>query len=200
MAQFTLGKPGCFDSRMTRWIALALVAGVLGLGVKAIWFDSRVYLVPARVIPVGANLASEKFRVLHVNLGQVGGAYLSGAGHPRGFAQATLAAGLLIRRSDISAWAPSSVERIVVTNKTQLGSGVHAGAAVSVWSAQRLDNNQFGAPKRLVGRATVSRVIKGSAVFGSQSQQVEILVQPIQTPAVLEAMASESPIFLVAEQ
>ena len=200
MAQLVLGRVGRLNSATLRWIAGLLVVGIMGLGVKAIWFDSQGYLVPARVIPVGANLASEKFRLVHINLGQLGGAYLNGSDQPAGYAQSTLAAGQLVTKSSISSWAPATVERIVVTNKTQLGSGVHPGARVSIWSAKRLENNQFDVPKRLVAAATVSRVIKGSAVFGSQNQQVEVLVNPIQTPALLAAMSSDSPIFLVAEQ
>lgn len=200
MAQINLGKLSRINSTVSRWLSVAIAVGILGLGVKAIWFDSQGYLVPSRSIPVGANLANEKFRLVHINLGQLAGSYLSNAHAPRGFAQTTLAAGQLVSKTSVSRWAPATIERIVVTNKTQLGSGVHSGARVSIWSAKRLENNQFDVPKRLVAAATVARVIKGSAVFGSQNQQVEVLVNPTQTPALLAAMASESPIFLVAEQ
>lgn len=200
MAQLNLGKVARLNSTVSRWLSVAIAVGLLGLGVKAIWFDSKGYLVPVHSIPVGANLANEKFRLVHVNLGQIGGAYLSGERRPQGFAQTTLAANQLVSAANVSIWAPATVERIVVTNKTQLGSGVHSGARVSIWSAKRLDNNQFDVPKRLVASATVARVIKSSAVFGGQNQQVEVLVNPTQTPALLEAMASDSPIFLVAEQ
>jgi hypothetical protein len=200
MAQLTLGRIGRINSTVSRWLSVAIAVGLLGLGVKAIWFDSQGYLVPARSIPVGANLANEKFRLIHANLGQIGGAYLSNAKKPKGFAQSTLPADHFVSLDSVSRWAPATVERIVVTNKTQLGSGVHAGAKVSIWSAKRLENNQFDVLKRLAASATVARVIKGSAVFGSQNQQVEVLVNPTQTPALLEAMSSDSPIFLVAEQ
>lgn len=200
MVQISLGRVARINKTLSRWLSVAIAVGIIGLGVKAIWFDSQGYLVPTRSIPVGANLANEKFRLIHINLGQIAGSYLSNANAPKGFAQTTLTAGQLVSKTSISPWAPATVERIVVTNKTQLGSGVHAGARVSIWSAKRLENNQFDVPKRLVAHATVARVIKGSAVFGSQNQQVEVLVNPTQTPALLAAMASESPIFLVAEQ
>lgn len=200
MVQISLGRVARINKTLSRWLSVAIAVGIIGLGVKAIWFDSQGYLVPTRSIPVGANLTNEKFRLIHINLGQIAGSYLSNANAPKGFAQTTLTAGQLVSKTSISPWAPATVERIVVTNKTQLGSGVHAGARVSIWSAKRLENNQFDVPKRLVAHATVARVIKGSAVFGSQNQQVEVLVNPTQTPALLAAMASESPIFLVAEQ
>ena len=200
MAELQLAKLG---SRGIGWkaiVSIGLVVGILGLGVKAIWFDSTAYLVPTGVIPVGARLANETFKTVRMNLGQLRGQYLRADTVPKGFANQTLRANQLVPTSSVVAIPPESVARLVVTNKTQIGSGIRSGAEVSVWSAKRLSNNLFDAPKQLVSRAVVSKVIKGSAVFGGQSQQVEILVDPIKSPALLSAMASDSPIFLVARQ
>lgn len=200
MAEILLAKNRAISTGWKTWLVAALVAGILGLGVKTIWFDTQGYLVPDGVIPVGANLATEHFKVVRLSLGRISGNYLNSSSHPVGYASSTMEAGQLIAKSKLSPYPPQTISRLVVTNKTQLGSGIRSGATVSVWSAQRLASNQFDAPKLLVGQALVSKVIKNSAVFGGQNQQVEILVKPIQAPAILEAMASDSPIFLVSQQ
>jgi hypothetical protein len=71
---------------------------------------------------------------------------------------------------------------------------------VAVWAAERLQNNQFDAPKQIVSSAVVARVLKQQAMFSAASQQVELMISPIQTPIVLSAMATDSAIFLVAQQ
>ena len=200
MAEISLVKHRSLSSGWKNWLAALLVAGILGLGVKTIWFDTTGYLVPDGVIPVGANLATEHFKVVRLSLGSISGNYLTSSSQPVGYASATMAPGQLIAKTSLSSFPPESISRLVVTNKTQLGSGIRSGATVSVWTSKRLASNQFDAPSRLVSRAVVSKVIKNSAVFGGQNQQVEILVKPIQAPAILAAMASDSPIFLVAEQ
>jgi len=183
-----------------KWIALALLLGVIGLGVKAIWFDQQRYLVPAAIVPEGANLGRVKWHAVPAHLGVIGQSYLDASVRPRGYALATLFPGRLVAKDQIGSFSPESLVRVVVVNKTQLGSGIRSGAIVAIWASARLQSNQFGAPKRLVDRATVSRVIKSSAMFGSQNQQVEVLIPPIETPAVLDATASDSAIFLVARQ
>jgi hypothetical protein len=196
----TLGGKSLFGNSWVKWLALALLLALLGLGVKAIWFDQKRYLVPASVIPQGSNLALEKWQAVPASLGYLGGGYLAADAKPRGYALATLFPKKFVQLSDIGHYAPQSLARVVVTNKTQLGSGVHSGASVQVWAATKLANNQFDIPKELVESARVARVIKGSAVFGSQNQQVELLIDPSQTAAVILAMSSDSAIFLVATQ
>ena len=200
MATLTLGAKGAAGNGWIKWAAVAVLVGIIGLGVKAIWFDQQRYLVPVSVIPEGSNLALEKWRAVPAGLGSLATNYLPANQRPRGFALETLLPGRLVDRRLLGAFAPETLARVVITNKTQLGSGVHSGAKVAIWAAQRLASNQFDAPKLLAAHSVVSRVIKGSAVFGGQNQQVEVLIKPIQTSAVLAAMASDSAVFLVAQQ
>jgi len=180
---------------------LALVlAAVIGLAVKFIWFDQGSYLVPVNQVPVGANLAREQWRVVHASLGQLSPEYLSAGTRPSGFATAPLGPGQLVDRANIGRFAPETIARIVVTNKTQLGSGVKPGAVVSVWSSQKLAQGLVDTPKRIIERATIGKVLTGSGVFSTQNQQVEVLVDQAQTAQLLEAVATDSPIFLVAQQ
>ena len=199
MANFVVGG-GMKPKKITVYaVAVVLVIAALA-AVKLVWLDQQRYLVPAQTVPAGANLAAASWRPVSANLGQLGVGYLPATVAPKGFALEPLPAGNLVARSSVSQLAPDSLSRLVITTKTQLGQSVRAGARVAIWSAQRLDNNQFDVPKRLVAVASVARVAKASGVFASTNQQVEVLISPLQTPAVLAAMASDSPIFLVAAQ
>jgi len=200
MPTINLSVANSWSGGWVKWLAVAVVAGVVGLGVKSIWFDQQKYLVPTTVVPQGANLAKLQWRAAPANLGSLGGKYLAAGSRPTGYALTTLFPGHLVERADVGQFAPDSLARVVVINKTQLGSGIHSGADVAIWAAARLSGNQFDAPKKLVVHAKVARLIKASAMFGSQNQQVEVLIAPIETPAVLEAMASDSAVFLVAQQ
>ena len=42
--------------------------------------------------------------------------------------------------------------------------------------------------------------MKQQGVFASKAQDVEVLINPLQAPAVISAMATDSPIFLVAQE
>ncbi|MEN9989673.1 MAG: hypothetical protein RL508_652 [Actinomycetota bacterium] len=199
MSNFVMGK-GFKAKKSTTLVVVGVLLLAALISVKVFWLDQQRYLVPAQTIPAGANLAQASWRVVPANLGSLGVGYLSGTTTPRGYALQPLPVNNLVARASVVATAPSALSRLVITTKTQLGRSVHAGSRVAIWSAQRLENNQFDVPKRLVALASVARVTKASGVFASTNQQVEVLIDPLQTPAVLAAMASDSPIFLVAAQ
>lgn len=180
---------------------VAVVCVVIALLVaKYFLFDEQRYLVPNHAVAPGEPLANVSWHSVAANLGSLGGSYLNAAGKPSGYAIASLASGQLVPKDSISPLEPGSLARVVVTTKTQLGHSIRTGAKVAVWSAPKLANNQFDAPKKIVANAIVARVLKQQAMFSAQSQQVELMISPIQTPVVLSAMASDSAIFLVADQ
>jgi len=200
MSTVNLSARGLFGNAWAKPLIAVVLVAIVGLGVKMIWFDQAGYLVATNQIPVGANLAREQWRVVHASLGQLGGQYLDAGQKPQGFALQTIESGQLVTRSSVGKYAPETVVRLVISNKTQLGSGIRSGAIVSIWSSQKLAQGLFDTPKRLVTQATVGKIIKTGAVFGSKSQQVEVLVDPAQTSQLLMAVASDSPIFLVAQE
>jgi hypothetical protein len=198
MTTINLPKKGALPGGAVGWMAALLVLAILGLGVKTIWFDQTRYLVPAQIVPAGANLATQKWRAISLNLGSISGRYLNAGARPRGYARQTLPAGSLVPLSSANAAPVGALSRVVISNKTALGSGIHSGASVSIWCTPKLGAGQFDAPRQLVATATVSKVIKAASVFGSTSQQVEVLVKPEQTSVLLEAISSDSPLFLIA--
>jgi len=199
MNSFVMGS-GAKNRKTATFVVGGLLILAALISVKVFWLDQQRYLVPARTIPAGANLSDAQWKSVSANLGSLGVGYLGANAKPAGYALQPLPANNLVARASVASTAPDSLSRLVITTKTQLGTTVHSGSRVAIWSAQRLENNQFDVPKRLVSLASVARVSKASGVFASTNQQVEVLIDPLQTPAVLAAMASDSPIFLVAAQ
>ncbi|MFM7029747.1 MAG: hypothetical protein ACKOWK_01600 [Micrococcales bacterium] len=200
MTTVNLSARGVFGNGWVKPVIALVLAALIGLAVKLIWFDQAAYLVPVNQVPVGANLAHEQWREVHASLGQLSSQYLTSTKPPTGYATSTLDAGELVSKTAVGRFAPQTIARIVVTNKTQLGSGVKPGAIVSIWSSEKLAQGLVDSPKRIVESATVGRVIAPTGVFGAQNQQVEVLVDQAQTPQLLQAVASDSPIFLVAQE
>jgi hypothetical protein len=181
-------------------VALAAVALVaVAIGVKFAFLDQSRYLVPGQTVPQGASLATVSWSEVSANLGAIGGEYLPAGSVPRGFAARDLMAGQLVPSAAVSQVSAQEFSRVVVTSKTQLSQNVVAGARVTVWAAKRVLNT-YEPPKLLVGSAKVAQVVKATGVVARQNQQVELLVNPLEEPAVLDARAGDSAIFLVARQ
>jgi hypothetical protein len=187
-------------ARYLKISGIGLVVVVVAVCLKFFVFNQQQYLVPVHTIAMGESLETQKWRVANLSLGSMGVRYLKGTVKPRGFASQPIYAGDLVARSAISGVAPSEFVRLVVTSKTALGASIHAGSIVAIWSAERLSGNEFDAPKRLAGAVSVARVVKQQGVFASKAQDVEVLINPLQAPAVISAMATDSPIFLVAQE
>jgi hypothetical protein len=178
------------------FVALALAA----LGAKFFILDQQHYLVPSRAVAPGEPLNRVSWNTVNANLGNLARHYLLSDHKPQGYALQALSPGQLVPLVSTARLQPGTFARLVVTTKTQLGQGIRTGAKVAIWTSEKLQNNQFDAPKRIVANAVVARVLKQQAMFSSASQQVELMVAPIQTPIVLSAVATDSAIFLVAQQ
>jgi len=188
------------NKTLTRITVAFVTLALATLATKYFVFDQQRYLVPTHSVAPGESLDQVAWNAVTANLGTLANNYVSASSKPAGFATQALNPGELVPRSSLSSLKPGAVARVVVTTKTQLGHGVRTGARVAVWAAERLQNNQFDAPKQIVSSAVVARVLKQQAMFSAASQQVELMISPIQTPIVLSAMATDSAIFLVAQQ
>jgi hypothetical protein len=178
------------------FVALALAV----LGAKFFILDQQHYLVPSRAVAPGEPLNRVSWNTVNANLGNLASHYLPADHKPQGYALQALSPGQLVPLVATARLQPGTFARLVVTTKTQLGQGIRTGAKVAIWASEKLQNNQFDAPKRIVANAVVARVLKQQAMFSSASQQVELMVAPIQTPIVLSAVATDSAIFLVSQQ
>ena len=187
------------SGNLGKYVLAALLIAALAIGVKVVFLDQTRYLVPGRTVPQGSSLATVPWNEVSANLGSLSSNYVAAGVAPSGFAAEDLGRGQLVPKTSIGPWTPQQLSRVVITSKTQLSQNVVPGARVAVWAARKMQNT-FDAPKLLVDSAKVAQVVKPANVFAGQSQQVELLVDPIDTPALLDAMASDSAIFLVAKQ
>lgn len=173
---------------------------VLALLAKFLVFGQQSYLVPTQTLAVGSSLDGQTYKSVRANLGNLSSMYLPANSKPAGFATQALPAGMLVPLTAIAPSSPGTVVRLVITTKTALQTGLHAGSKIQIWSAQKLADNQFDTPKRIVPEATLAKVIKQTGVFAGQNQEIEVLMTPANAPAVMAALASNSPVFVVAEQ
>ncbi len=202
MATNTLGNQVKLGSNqsLTRVTGVIVALALIVVVAKYFIFDQQRYLVPSRTVAPGEPLDRVDWDTVSANLGNLAGHYLPALNPPHGYAAQTLASGQLVPKASVARLQPGSFARLVISTKTQLGLGIRTGAKVAIWASEKLQNNQFDAPKRIVANAVVARVLKQQIMFSSGSQQVELMISPIQTPIVLSAMASDSAIFLVAGQ
>jgi hypothetical protein len=187
------------SSKWTKYVIGALVLALLAAGAKFLFMDQARYLVPTQTVAQGSSLATVSWGEVSANLGGLAAVYLPAGKIPTGFAANDLAAGQLVAATSVSQWAPKQLNRVVVTSKTQLSQNVRAGASVAVWAAKKVQM-AYDVPTLLVASAKVARVVKAQGGFSAQNQQVELLVDPNDAPILLDAMAGDSAIFLVANQ
>lgn len=180
-------------------VAFVLVAAVAVI-LKFTVFNRQAYLVPIHTIAIGDSLTGQQWRRVNLNLGSLSKRYFDETHEPSGYAGQALIAGNLVAKASVTEVRPNDFVRLVISSKTELTAAVRPGAVVSIWSSQRLSGNQFDVPKRLAAAVSVTKVLKQQGVFTSKAQQVEILINPLQAPAVMAAMASDSPIFFVSQQ
>lgn len=188
------------NQKLVRLTGVVVALALAVLGAKFFILDQQHYLVPSRAVAPGEPLDRVSWNTVNANLGTLASHYLPADRKPQGYARQALSAGQLVPLVSTARLQPGTFARLVVTTKTQLGQGIRTGAKVAIWTSEKLQNNQFDAPKRIVANAVVARVLKQQAMFSSASQQVELMIAPIQTPIVLSAVATDSAIFLVALQ
>ena len=186
-------------SKWTKYVIGALAVALVAVAAKFMFMDQGRYLVPGQTVPQGSSLATVQWGEVSANLGGLAAVYLPAGTLPTGFAASDLQAGQLVAKTAVSPWAPRQLSRVVVTSKTQLSQNVRAGASVAVWAAKKVQM-AYDVPTLLVASAKVARVVQAQGVFSAQNQQVELLVNPNDAPTLLDAMAGDSAIFLVAKQ
>jgi len=111
----------------------------------------------------------------------------------------TVVAGELIPASAVGTVKGELVTSLVVTLRGMLAGGVQAGSVVDVWAASQGDDARYAPPGILVPGATVVRVVEKSGLLASTDPpMVEILVPKNSVSAVLEAIANDDAISIVA--
>ncbi|MGY4859718.1 hypothetical protein [Cryobacterium sp. AP23] len=204
------GRPKASASTRTRfWVdprfALGLVlvvASIVGVSVVVAGNDRTVAVYAARVpLAVGDDLDPADLVETRVSLGVAGTLYLSAARLPAEglVVTRTITAGELIPAAAVGTHAGEAVTSIVLDLSGRLSAGLAAGSIVDVWSAAPTDDGGFGPPSVLVGEAAIVRILEPTGLIQSDgAKAVEVLVPKDKVAVVLEAVANDEAVSLIA--
>lgn len=197
-----LKKPSWKDPRLLigLMLVLASTAGVIALLESQ---DSTTEVYAAREdIPVGSALSLEDVVAVPVNLGDSASAYRP---VDEGFPDDAVATRLIPQGELIPASAIGSADDldrkpVGLTVEDPLPSGTAAGDRVDVWVSLRADTNTYEEPRLLLEAAEIAEMTVGeSALGGSASTLVQVLVEDAAMPQLLDALSNEARIAVVLD-
>jgi len=190
-----------FDPRFGLGLVL-VVASIVGVSVVVAGSDRTVAVYAARVsLAVGDRLDAADLIETDVRLGAAGELYLTPARIPADglVVTRTVTAGELVPAAAVGSRAGEAVTSLVLELRGRLSTGLEAGSVVDVWSAGEVESGVFGPPAVLVGRAAIVRILEPTGLIQSGGgRAVEVLVPKDKVAAVLEAIANEDALSLVA--
>jgi hypothetical protein len=197
----TRAKRAWFDPRFA--IGLALVAAsAIGVVVLVGAADSSVRVLAARstLVP-GDRVTADDLVSTTVRIASATATYLVAADIPAGGLIVTrvIDSGELVPRSAVGESASERQTSVVVTVSGQLAESIDAGATVDLWASREGDQSTFGPPVVLVSAATVVRLVEKTGLVVDQSAgSVELLVPKNRVAIVLEAIANDDALSVVA--
>ncbi len=202
------GRPAS-STRPRFWVdprfALGLVlviASIVGVAAVVAGNDRTVAVYAAREpLTVGDRLDVADLVETRVRLGAGDALYLTPTRIPADglTVTRTIGAGELVPTSAVGARSGESMTSLVVDLRGRLSTGLAAGSVVDVWSAGEAEGESFGPPAVLVGRASIVRILEPTGLIQSgEGLSVEVLVPKGKVAQVLEAIANEDAISIVA--
>lgn len=199
-ASLRLRKPSWKDPRLLVGMLLVCVSivGVIALMASV---DKTVGVYAAKEdLPVGADLSEDDFRIVPVQLGEIEGSYQlasEGLGDDL-VARRLIPAGELLPSSSIGPADALDRKPVGLTIEDPLPAGTARGDRVDVWVSPRGEANAFGAPELLLEGAEIyDYTEEDSALGGTRSARIFILVGDDALPALLEALSNEARIAVV---
>jgi len=195
-------RPFFFDPRFAIGLAL-VIASVVGVYAIVRTADHTTQVYAARnALVAGQHFSADDLVVRAVQLGSVGGKYVTADDLPNAGAVATRSVpeGELVPASAVGTAAAENETSVVVHVKGEIAASVTPGTSVDVWSAARTEHDRYDPPAVLVDGATVVRVVEAdSMVASSDGLSVEVRVPKRKVAAVLEAIANADAISLVPD-
>lgn len=185
-------------------IGLMLVAASVGGVIFLVGtFDhSRPVFVANGTLLNGQRIAAEDLGIASVSMGSAGSAYLDPSSMPQAgvVVTRTIAAGELIPLSAVASAADAGFAAVVVELSGRVGADVMPGAVVDLWAAAPSpEGGGFETPTVLVGGAAVIRLVEDEGfMVSNRGVGVELQLPSGSVAAVLEAIAGESSLALVA--
>ena len=199
-----LRRPGWKDPRLLVGVLIVLlsVAGVTALVSSQ---DRTVPIYAAdRAFAVGEQLSEEDLRIVDVRIDEVSDHYLSAEEAPKADLQfvSVVDEGELIPRRAVDSADPQGRQAVTLEVDHALAQSVEPGRAVDLWAvsqgtvAEEADDSRAD---QLVVAAEVSAVSESSSTFGSATViTVELLIDPEDMPAVLEARSSAGTLSIIS--
>ncbi|BBE23338.1 flagellar protein FlgA [Arthrobacter sp. MN05-02] len=197
-----LKKPSWKDPRLLigLMLVLASTAGVIALLESQ---DRTTEVYAAREdIAVGSALSPEDVVAVPVRLGDSASAYRPvDEGVPDGaVATRLIPQGELVPASAIGRADDLDRKPVGLTVEDPLPSGTAAGDRVDVWVSVRADTNTYEEPRLLLEAAEIAELTVGeSALGGSASTLVQVLVEDAAMPQLLDALSNEARIAVVLD-
>ncbi len=195
-----LKKPSWKDPRLLIGLLLVLAstAGVIALLDSQ---DTTVQVYSAREdIAVGSALSAEDLVAVPVQLGEAADEYLAvAAGIPENAVATRLVTrGELIPSSAVGRADELDRKPVGLSVEDPLPTGTAAGDRVDVWVSLRTDTNSYQEPRLLLEAAEVAELTVGeSALGGSATTLVQVLVDDDAMPQLLDALSNDARIAVV---
>jgi hypothetical protein len=189
------------DPRFVLGLVL-VIASIVGVSAVVAGSDQTIAVYAAKgPLAVGDSLDSADLVETRVRLGVADSLYLTPARLPATalVVTRTITAGELIPAAAVGTQAGEAVTSIVLDLRGRLSGGLEAGSMVDVWSAAPTDDGGFGPPAVLVGQAAIVRILEPSGLIQSDgARAVEVLVPKDKVAVVLEAVANDEAVSLIA--
>jgi hypothetical protein len=195
-----LKKPSWKDPRLLVGILLVLasVAAVIAL-VGGADRTSDVYAARDTIV-VGQKITPDALVVVRVRLGDLEGAYwpLADTLPPDQVAVRMVPKGELLARSNVGKADALGRKPAALTIDEALPKEAVVGSRVDVWVSLPDAANGYAAPKLLLPGAEISELTPGStALGGTRSTLLHVLVTDAQMPQLLGALANKAKVAVV---
>jgi hypothetical protein len=197
-----LKKPSWKDPRLLIGVLLvvASTAGVIAL-LESQNDTTQVYAARDD-LAVGSEFGADDLVAVPVQLGDAAGSYLMVAdGVPEGaVATRLVTGGELVPAAAVGTSDELDRKPIGLTVEDPLPTGTAAGDRVDVWVSLRTDTNRYDEPQLLLEAAEVAELTVGeSALGGSSSTLIQILVEDGSMPELLNALSNDARIAVVLD-
>lgn len=199
-----LRAPSWKDPRLVVGALLVLGSVVAGALVVSRADDTRPTYVARHALVPGERVDPEDVRVVRVHLGDRTPGYLAADRRlPEDqVVLRTVMAGELVPASAVGRRDQVDVQPVAVPVPAEIAERLLPGTLVDVWVATRTRDGggeSYERPRQVAVSAQVGRQLKRSGgLGGSSAVSVEVLLTDALVPVVLDAVANESRVSLVA--
>lgn len=198
-----LQRPSWRDTRLLVGVLIVAAAVAIGSRVVAAADDTVAVYAARTTLPAGSGLTADDLSVVRVRLGSGTAGYLAATTAPRAGAVLlrTVATGELVPSSAVGDALALERRPVSVGVEGAAPSGLAPGSLVDIWVSVRSRQRAGGGyqpPERLAERAEVFDLASGgTGLTATREVTVQVLLEPDELTAVLDAQANEARIALV---